>query len=127
MPLEALPAPASIQGLSPDGSDEPAWPDEARASAVREAAAPTLPVEAAPGQVLHVHFRPVAPEQVVAGFEALRELIHERPGSTGVVLHIPAGRGREQQMTLSVGVAYDADLLAEASRRIGALAELRLA
>jgi hypothetical protein len=90
------------------------------------AASPTPPVEAAPGQVLHVRFRPVASDQVVAGFQSLKELIHERPGETGVVLHIPAGSGREQQMTLRVGVAYDAELLSEANRRLGALAELRL-
>ena len=67
------------------------------------------------------------PDQVVAGFQSLRELIHDRPGSTGVVLHIPAGSGREQEMTLRVGVAYDAELVGEATRRIGALAELHLA
>ena len=84
-------------------------------------------MEAADGQVLHVRFKPVAPDQVVAGFQSLRELIHDRPGSTGVVLHIPAGTGREQEMTLRVGVAYDAELVGEATRRIGALAELHLA
>jgi hypothetical protein len=126
-PVEEPPPPESISALAPDGSDEPPWPEEARAAVDREVSAATLPVEAAPGQVLHVRFRPVAPDQVVAGFQSLRELIHARPGPTGVVLHIPAGGGREQEMTLRVGVAYDADLLGEASRRIGAMAELHLA
>ena len=116
----------SLSGLAPDGSDEPPWPDEARAAVSREAGAATLPVEAQPGQVLHVRFRSVAPDQVVAGFQSLRELIHARPGTTGVVLHIPAGPGREQEMTLRVGVTYDAELVGEATRRIGALAELQL-
>jgi hypothetical protein len=126
-PVEEPPAPSSIVGLAPDGPDEPPWPDEARAAVSREAAAPTLAVEAAPGQVLHVRFRPIPADQVLAGFQALKELIHERPGDTGVVLHIPAGPGREQEMTLRVGVAYDADLVTEATRRIGAMAELQLA
>ena len=117
----------ALSFLAPDGSDEPPWPEEARAAVTREASAATPPVEAAAGQVLHVRFRPVAPDQVVAGFRSLRELIHERPGPTGVVLHIPGAGGREQEMTLRVGVAYDAELLGEANRRIGALAELRLA
>ncbi|MFN8621808.1 MAG: DNA polymerase III subunit alpha [Chloroflexota bacterium] len=125
-PVEEPPTPGSLAPLAPDGTDEPPLPDEARAAVARDAGAPTLPVEATPGQVLHVRFRPVAADQVVAGFQALRELIHERPGATGVVLHIPAGGGREQEMTLRVGVAYDAELVAEAGRRIGALADLRL-
>jgi len=126
VPVAEPPAPASITPLAPDGSDEPPWPEEARAVVSREAAAATLPVDAAEGQVLHVRFKPVAADQVVAGFRSLRELIHARPGSTSVVLHIPAGPGREQEMTLRVGVAYDAELMGEATRRIGALAELHL-
>jgi DNA polymerase-3 subunit alpha len=126
-PVEELPPPESIAPLAPDGSDEPPWPEEARATVATAAASPTPPVEAGQGQVLHVRFRPVATDQVVAGFQSLKELIHERPGETGVVLHIPAGNGREQEMTLRVGVAYDAELLSEANRRLGTLAELRLA
>ena len=72
------------------------------------------------------HVCVVRADQVVAGFQSLRELIHDRPGSTRVVLHIPAGSGREQEMTLRVGVAYDAELVSEATRRIGAMAELQL-
>ena len=126
-PVAEPPPPDSLTALAPDGTDEPPWPEEARAAVSRDAGAATLPVEAADGQVLHVRFKPVAPDQVVAGFQSLRELIHDRPGSTGVVLHIPAGTGREQEMTLRVGVAYDAELVGEATRRIGALAELHLA
>ena len=127
VPVAEPPPPESIAGLSRDGSDEPPWPEEARASVTREASAATLPVEASDGQVLHVRFKPVAAAQVEAGFQSLREMIHARPGSTRVVLHIPAGPGREQEMTLRVGVAYDAELVGEATRRIGALAELHLA
>ena len=67
---------------------------------------PTLPVEAAPDQALHVHFaRGGGQEQVVAAFGALREIIHERPGATKVVLHVPTADGRLQRMDLRVGCA----------------------
>jgi hypothetical protein len=69
--------------------------------------------------VLHVRFVAVDQEAVVTAFAALREIIHERPGETSVVLHIPAGSGRIQRMELRVGIAYDAELVAEISRRVG--------
>ncbi len=126
-PVQEPPEPGSLATLAPDGPDDPAWPEEARRDVVRAATSPTSPVEAAPGQVLHVRFRPAASDQVVAGFQSLKALIHDRPGDTAVVLHIPAGRGREQEMTLRVGVAYDTDLVREMTRRLGTSVELRLA
>jgi hypothetical protein len=44
-----------------------------------------------------------------------------------VVLHVPAGGGREQPMQLRAGVAYDAELLSEVQRRVGGLVLLQLA
>ena len=111
--------PASLDALGRDNSDEPPWPDEAAAKLVRETEAETSAVEAAGGQTLHIRFQPAPQEQVVESFRALRELIHARPGETPVVLHIPAGGGREQRMELRTGVAYDAELLAEVGRRLG--------
>jgi len=43
------------------------------------------------------------------------------------VLHIPAGAGRTHEMRLGVGIAYDAELLADVHRRFGELLQLRLA
>ena len=63
----------------------------------------------------------------MAAFGELRALIKSRPGATPVVLHIPAGPGRSREMRLGVGIAYDAELLAEVGRRFGSLLELRLA
>jgi len=42
------------------------------------------------------------------------------------VLHVPAGSAREQEMHLRLGVAYDAELMADVHRRLGALVELDL-
>ena len=58
--------------------------------------------------------------------EELRSLIRARPGGTRVVLHVPGTRGGELPMELRSGVAYDADLLAEVSRRLGSGVELQL-
>ena len=53
--------------------------------------------------------------------EAFQQLIRARPGSTRVVIHVPTGRtGSELPMELRSGVAYDAELLAEVGRRLGA-------
>ncbi len=125
-PLGELPGPPSLDGLAPDGSDEPPWPDEARAEVVREVAARTPQVSAAPQQVLHVRFGRAPQERVVEAFGVLRDVFASHAGETGVVLHIPSGRGREQEMALRRGVAYDAELLADVHRRLGPLAELQL-
>jgi hypothetical protein len=83
-------------------------------------------VSAGPDQVLHIRFGSASNERIVAAFRELKAVIKSRPGSTPVVLHIPAGSGREQEMRLGVGIAYDAELLAEVDRRFGPLLELRL-
>jgi DNA polymerase-3 subunit alpha len=108
--------------------DEPPFPDEMVALAAAASESPTLPVEAAPDQALHVHFARTAPDAVLQAFGALREIIHERPGATRVVLHVPTADGRMQRMDLKLGVAYDAELLLLIERRVGRRAvELRLA
>jgi hypothetical protein len=125
-PLSGLGASAAFDALAPDGSDEPPLPDDARAAVVRAASAVTTPVEAGPQQVLHIRFGPASDEAIVAAFGQLKLLIKARPGSTGVVLHIPAGAGRSREMRLGVGIAYDADLLAEVERRFDGLLQLTL-
>jgi len=110
-----------------DDDDEPPLPDEARARAADAAVAPTVPVEAGPGQVLHVRFHLGAGTE--QAMEEFRTLIRSRPGGTRVVLHVPSGRGAaELPMELRTGVAYDAELLAEVARRLGGgSVDLRLA
>jgi hypothetical protein len=52
--------------------------------------------------------------------EAFKGLLIERPGSTRVVLHVPAQAGATSlPMELRRGVAYDSELLAEVRRRLG--------
>jgi hypothetical protein len=99
--------------------DEPPLPEEVVAELIAAEQQPTLPVEAAAGQALHVTFEPGAHDQVLAALRELREIVHDRPGDTPLVLHIPAGGGRMQRMELRVGVAYDAELLALVTRRLG--------
>jgi hypothetical protein len=99
--------------------DEPPLPEEVVAELIAAEQEPTLPVQAAPGQALHVAFQPGAQDQVLAALRELREIVHDRPGDTPLVLHIPAGGGRVQRMELRVGVAYDAELLALITRRLG--------
>jgi hypothetical protein len=61
--------------------------------------------------------------------EQVKALLRDRPGTTRVVIHIPApGGGAALPMELRRGVAYDAELLAEVRRRLGdGLVDLRLA
>ncbi len=110
--------PASVALLAVE-HDDAALPDEARARVVEAEAAPTPQVEAAPGQALHVAFGFAAQETLVDALATLRELFRTHPGDTPVVLHIPAGHGRDQEMELRRGVAYDAELRAEVTRRFG--------
>ena len=133
-PIRPRPAGPAQVGIAPsapadeDPGDEPPWPEETSAALAREAEAVTMPQEAAAGKVLHVRFRSAPQDRLLAGFTALRQLIHERPGETLVVLHIPVGPGREQQMHLRTGVAYDAELIASVHRSPALeLAELQLA
>jgi hypothetical protein len=125
-PAEPFPAdsePVDFQGLGPE-IDEPALPDDARQEARAAAAAPTVPVEAGSGQVLHVRFAGGAAAE--RAMEDLRALIRARPGGTRVILHVPGARGGELPMELRSRVAYDADLLAEVGRRLGRGVELQL-
>ncbi len=116
--LEQPPEPAGLAELAPD-LDEPPLPPEVLEREAAAAHAPTDPVAARAGQVLHVAFRAASGEAITAAFEVLRDVLHEHPGETVVVVHIPAGRGGEQAMQLRLGVAYDAELLADVQRRLG--------
>jgi len=52
--------------------------------------------------------------------EQVKALLRDRPGSTRVVIHVPAaGGGAPLPMELRRGVAYDAELVAEVRRRAG--------
>ncbi|MHB8398723.1 MAG: DNA polymerase III subunit alpha [Candidatus Limnocylindrales bacterium] len=105
----------------PEQDDEPPLPDELRDQALAADAAPTRPIDAPPGGVLHVRFRPTAgTERLVGAMEEVRTLLRDRPGGTAVVLHLPQGGGRTAlPMELRTRVAYDAELLAELDRRLG--------
>ena len=126
LPGGAQPAPRPVPVPAPEPDDEPPLPEEVAASLASAAQAPTTAVEAGPGQVLHIHFADVPAERIAAAFSGLRSLIKSRPGATPVVLHIPAGAGRTQEMRLAMGVAYDAELLSESRRSFGELLRLRL-
>jgi hypothetical protein len=115
---------AAASATAPD--DEPPWPEEAQEREVAAAERPTAPLEASAGQTLHVRFGAAPMDRVVDAFGTLRELFGGHPGETPVVLHVPAGGGREQPMQLRVGVAYDAELLGEVERRVGGLVRLEL-
>ncbi len=110
-----------LERLSPDRDIEPALPDEARDRAAGAARAVTPPVDASPDAILHVRFAGGAgTDRVVGAMEAFKGLLAERPGSTRVILHVPAATGAASlPMELRRGVAYDAELLAEVRRRLG--------
>jgi hypothetical protein len=86
-----------------------------------------MALEAGPDQVLHVRFGDAPSERIVDAFGELRGIIRSRPGPTPVVLHIPAGASRTHEMRLGVGIAYDAELVAEVHRSLGSLVKLQLA
>ncbi|MBA2557191.1 MAG: DNA polymerase III subunit alpha, partial [Chloroflexi bacterium] len=126
-PASVAAEPASVAALATD-HEEPPFPDEERQRLVSDEQAPTAPLHAQPGQSLHVRFSRAANDVVLPAFETLRELIHQHPGDTPVVLHIPAGPSREQLMELRRGIAYDAEFLAAVRRRLGeGLVRLELA
>jgi hypothetical protein len=131
-PAEPVPtyleAPGSA-ALAPEGDDEPPVPDEARGRIVAAATA-DAPVAAGPDTVLHVRFeRAAPPDRLVSAMEQVKALLADRPGTTRVVIHVPApGGGSALPMELRRGVAYDAELIAEVRRRLGdGLVDLRLA
>ncbi len=112
-----------------DADDEPAVPDEARPQIVAGASAST-PLDAGPDAVLHVRFADGAPpDRLVGAMESFKAVLRDRPGSTRVVIHLPApGGGAALPMELRRGVAYDAELFAEVRRRVGVgVVELNLA
>ena len=134
-PAEPIPTYHEPPGLSDPGTggfadrdEEPALPDEARARAASESAAPTSQVESQPDQILHVRFGGAAPDRLVLAMETFRTLLRERPGATRVVLHVPGpSGGAALPMELGRRVAYDAELLSEVRRRLGdGLVDLRL-
>ena len=121
--------PATVAPLpsTAESDDEPTLPEEALELEAQAAAAPTAPMEAGPDRVLHVRF--AASAEIERAMEEFRALIRSRPGSTRVVIHLTGGRGTtDLPMELRTGVAYDAELLGEVNRRIGAgSVDLRLA
>ena len=123
-PAEPIPTysePAGLEDLAPDRDIEPALPEEARARAAAAGRAETSPQDAAPDAILHVRFAVGAgTDRLVGAMEAFKRLLVERPGSTRVVLHVPAPSGATAlPMELRRGVAYDSELLAEVRRRLG--------
>jgi DNA polymerase-3 subunit alpha len=131
-PAEPVPTyfePAGARSAAPDADEEPPLPDEARSRAVDAADAPTRPLDASPNGVLHVSFSSLAEQdRLVSAMETLKAVIRDRPGPTRVVLHVPVGGAEPRPMELRRGVAYDAELLAEVRRRLGAgVIDLRLA
>jgi hypothetical protein len=125
-PLNGPAGPSAFDHLGPDLDEEPPLPDEARDAVERAASASTVPLEAGPGQVLHIRFATAPDDRMVAAFGELKMLIRSRPGPTPVVLHIPAGAGRTQEMRLGSGIAYDAQLVPEVVRRFGGLLQIEL-
>ena len=124
------PGMTASNGAGEDRDEEPSLPDEARQRASGVNAARTVPTEAGGDAVLHVRFRSaVGTDRLVGAMEEVKALLRARPGATRVVLHLPQGSGRDAlPMELRSRVAYDADLLAEVSRRLGdGIVELQLA
>jgi len=116
---------ADLADLPP--GDEPALPDEARASAAGVADAATQPTTAGAGAVLHVRFRGRESTPLLEALKAFRDLIRQRPGETPVLVHLDVAGGDALPMVLRP-VAYDADLVAEVCRRLGdGIVELSLA
>jgi hypothetical protein len=93
-PIPTYAEPPGFAGPDADLDDAPPLPDEARAAAASAAQAPSRPLEAPDGGVLHVRFaRSAGPERVVAAMESFRAVLRERPGTTRVVVHVPAPGG----------------------------------
>jgi hypothetical protein len=66
-----------------------------------------------------VRFGSADQDQLLTAFATLRQVIHQHPGETRVILHIPAGGGRSQRMELRLGVAYDGELVSALERQLG--------
>ena len=120
-------AATALAGPSSVDTDESPLPAEQMRELLVQQTAATLPVQAAPGQVLHIKLLSEMQDEVLAALSGLRGVIHEHPGDTPVVLHVPSGAGRFQRMELRLRVAYDAELVSTISRRVGErLVELSL-
>ena len=118
-PLSSIPEPADLARLAPE-REEPPLPDEAREVVARASAAPTVPLEAPASGILNVRFtRGADTSRIVWAMEELQAILKQRPGGTRVVFHIPQQGGATAPMEVRRGVAYDADLPAEVSRRLG--------
>jgi hypothetical protein len=118
-PLSSAPSPSDLATLAPE-REEPPLPDEARDVAARASAAPTTPLEAPESGILNVRFtRGAETSRIVLAMEELKAVFKDRPGATRVIFHIPGAGGSALPMELRVGVAYDAELLAEVQRRLG--------
>ncbi len=128
-PVSTYLEPAGLAAMDPDRDEDPAVPDETRERIVAEATSATR-TDAGPNSVLHVRFAGSAgSDRVVSAMEAFKTLLRDRPGATRVVIHVPSpGTGDALPMELRLGVAYDAELLAEVRRRLGeGLVDLQLA
>jgi DNA polymerase-3 subunit alpha len=118
-PISSTPAPDDLATFAPD-REEPPLPEEARAAAARASSAPTAPLEAPDSGILNVRFtRGADTSRIVLAMEELRAVFKDRPGATRVVFHIPGERGVTSPMEVRGRVAYDSELLAEVSRRLG--------
>ena len=126
-PIATYEEPPGAAAADGNDHDEPPLPEEARATAAEAAAAPTQPLDAGPGSVLHVRFRSAPSERLFDALRAFRALIRERPGDTPVLVHLDVAGAVGLPIPLKP-VAYDAELLAEIRRRLGdGAVELRLA
>jgi hypothetical protein len=113
-------APTPVAALvAPSDTEEPQLPDEAVRDLVAREEVPTMPTSAGAGQSLHIRLMRGAQTDLGDVMTSLRQVIHEHPGETPVVLHVPAGPGRNQRMELRVRVAYDSELAALIGRLIG--------
>jgi DNA polymerase-3 subunit alpha len=118
-PLSSSPEPDDLARLAPE-REEPPLPDEARDVAARASSAPTAPLEAPASGVLHVRFtRGADTSRIVWAMEELSAMLKQRPGATRVVFHIPQQGGATLPMEVRLGIAYDAELMAEVGRRVG--------
>ncbi|MEX2547560.1 MAG: DNA polymerase III subunit alpha [Chloroflexota bacterium] len=112
--------PASIAALAPPtDTEEPALPEEAVRDLLVRERAPTMPLQAGAGQSLHIRLMSGSQDELLEAMRSLRGVMHEHPGDTPVVLHVPAGAGRSQRMELRLRVAYDAELVALIGRLVG--------
>jgi hypothetical protein len=105
--------------VAPTDTEEPQLPDQAIRELVARENVPTMPISAGAGQSLHIRLMGGAQTDLGDVMTSLRQVIHEHPGETPVVLHVPAGAGRNQRMELRVRVAYDAELAATIARLVG--------